>query len=118
MWDSWLVSRRKLAHVGTFFALIATGLAFASAVLLQNIWAVMLCIGAIVFDAYLFHLRFIRERKVQYPLVPPEGKQDMYLPRTDIPRPVIEDFREIEEKKRKFAKVNKMVCRKVVRKKK
>jgi len=47
--------------------------------------------------------------KLHYPLVPPEGRTDWYLPTTDIPRPVIEDYRKIEEKKRKFSKLNKML---------
>jgi hypothetical protein len=50
-------------------------------------------------------------------LVPPEGKQDMYLPRTDIPRPVFEDFRKMKEKKQRLAKLRRMVQKKTIRKK-
>jgi hypothetical protein len=98
-------------------AFVANGLALASVVLLQNFWAVLAVLGVLALDFYLCYLVFAHKRKLQYPLVPPEGKQDMYLPRTNIPRPVIEDFREIEEKKRKFARLNKMV-RKVMKPKK
>jgi len=51
----------------------------------------------------------INKRQAALPLVPPEGRTDWYLPTTDIPRPVIEDYRKIEEKKRKFSKLNKML---------
>jgi len=57
-------------------------------------------------------LRSRKKKKPQYPLVPPEGKGDTYLPRTDIPRPIYADFREIREKKRKFEKIKKMARKK------
>ena len=45
-------------------------------------------------------------------MVPPEGRGDVYLPRTDIPRPIHEDFRRIEEKKRRLEKIRKMTRKK------
>ena len=115
-----MVIERKLAFwVGLVFVSIGNGFAIASWVLLQNILLTVLsALVSIPFDMYLFYLLLIVRRKPQYPLAPPEGKWDMYLPRTDIPRPVIADFREIEEKKRKFAKIKQMNRKKVVRKKK
>jgi hypothetical protein len=61
--------------------------------------------------------RVEKKKEPRYPLVPPEGRVDVYLPRTDIPRPVYEDFRKIEEKKRSFARVRKMVNKRVIRRK-
>lgn len=61
--------------------------------------------------------RVEKKKEPRYPLVPPEGRGDVYLPRTDIPRPVYEDFRKIEEKKRSFARVRKMVNKRVIRRK-
>lgn len=115
-----MVIERKLAFwVGLFFVSIGNVFAIASWVFLQNILLTVLsALASIPFDMHLFYLLLIVRRKPQYPLVPPEGKWDMYLPRTGIPRPVIADFREIEEKKRKFAKIKKMNPKKVVRKKK
>jgi len=44
--------------------------------------------------------------------VPPEGKTDIYFPRTDIPRPVHADFRRMQEKKQKLAKIKRKMRRK------
>ena len=112
-----MVTRRKLAIIGIVLVLVADVFALASAVLLQNVWFVILVFVFTAFGVYAFYLRRVHKRRPRYPLVPPEGRPDMYLPRTDIPRPVVEDFRKIEEKKRKFAKLNKLV-RKVSKPKK
>ena len=45
-------------------------------------------------------------------MVPPEAKADIYFPRTDIPRPIHEDFRRMEEKRRRLAKIKKKMRRK------
>ncbi len=69
-------------------------------------------------DLYLFYLVLILRRKPQYPLGPPEGKYDTYLPRTNIPRPLYDDFRKMKERKRKFAKIDRIVHKRARRKKK
>lgn len=51
----------------------------------------------------------------KYPLVPPEGKGDIYLPRSDIPRPIFEDFRKMREKKRKFDSIRRLMHKKKLR---
>ena len=33
------------------------------------------------------------KHRTKYPIVPPEGRTDIYFPRTDIPRPIHEDVR-------------------------
>lgn len=83
-----------------------------------NVWGVVIGSGFVAFSFYWYYVRRIKGRKPRYPLVPPEGKADVYLPRTDIPRPVHADFREMEEKKRKFARIKKMARKGVRRKKK
>jgi len=98
--------------------LVAAGLGLASAVLLQSLLGVIVSLGFIAFCVCSFYVKFVQKRKSQYPLVPPEGKPDMYVPRTNIPRPVVEDFRRLEEKKRKFAKIRKLVSKRVQRSKK
>jgi len=94
-----VVNRSKLAlHTGIALVSITNGFAIASWVVLQNaFWAALSFLVSLPFDTYLFYLLLILRRKPQYPLVMPEGKWDMHLPRTDIPRPIIADFREIEE---------------------
>jgi hypothetical protein len=81
----------------------------ASAVLLQNFWMALMVLAVVGVDVYWFYLRYYRHRKPHYPLVPPEGKGDAYLPRTNIPRPIYDDFRRMKEKKRKFDKLRKML---------
>jgi len=61
---------------------------------------------------YFYFIRHFRKEKLRYPLVPPEGKGDVYLPRTDIPRPIYEDMRRAREQRRKFAKLDKLRRRK------
>jgi hypothetical protein len=75
----------------------------------QHFWgaAVMLGITVASIIFWYYSLRQ-RKRRVQYPLVPPEGKPDVYFPRTKIPRPVHEDFRKMDERKRKLKKLRKM----------
>lgn len=53
--------------------------------------------GAMVWSAYLlvycylvYHFVYKR-KKAKYPMVPPEGRADIYFPRTNIPRPIYED---------------------------
>jgi hypothetical protein len=106
-----VVAKRKLAIIGIGLVLVADAFALASAVLLQNVWFMMLALVVTAFGVYAFYIRRIHKRRPRYPLVPPEGRPDMYLPRTDIPRPVVEDFRKIEEKKQKFAKLKKTIRR-------
>lgn len=115
-----MVKKSKLTLLfGIALVFIINTFVIACWTVLQNVfWAALFFLVSLPFDIYLFYLLLVLRRKPQYPLMPPEGKWDMYLPRTDIPRPVIADFREIEEKKRKFAKVNKLTRKKMVRKKK
>lgn len=64
---------------------------------------------------YCYHLyRFVyRGAKPKYPIVPPEGRTDIYLPRTDIPRPIHEDLRRYPEffKKKKLKRMKKKAKR-------
>lgn len=99
-------------QIGTAFVLVANGLAIASAIILRNIWFVVLVLGIIAFDIYLYFFRFHQKKEPRYPLVPPEGKGDVYLPRTDIPRPIHADFRKMREKRRRFEKIDKLVRKK------
>jgi hypothetical protein len=82
--------------------------ALAIAIMLESIWAVAIILASSALGFYWIFIRFHKKRKPRYPLVPPEGKPDVYLPRTDIPRPIFEDFRRMEEKKRKLEKLKKL----------
>lgn len=44
-----------------------------------------------LFYSYLVYTATYLRSKRNYPLVPPEGRPDIYFPRTNIPRPIYED---------------------------
>jgi len=83
-------------------------MALAIALMLESVWAVAIVLASFALGLYWIFIRFQKKRKPRYPLVPPEGKPDVYLPRTDIPRPIVEDFRRMEEKRKKFEKLKKL----------
>jgi hypothetical protein len=110
--------KRIIRQVGLISLLCANVLGVAVLLLFPNLWTALFLLSAIIFDIYALSVGSARKKKMQYPLVPPEGKPDWYLPLTNIPRPVTEDFRKIEEKKRKFAKIRKIVYKATKPKKK
>ncbi|MEM3770505.1 MAG: hypothetical protein QXG76_04885 [Candidatus Bathyarchaeia archaeon] len=60
-------------------------------------WFLMFC--------YLNYQFVYKKAKAKYPLAPPEGRTDVYFPRTNIPRPIHDDVRRYPEafgKKRKL----------------
>jgi hypothetical protein len=80
-------------------------------VLIRSIWWCTVGSGAIALTIYYLYVRLYLKKKARYPIVPPEGKTDIYFPRTDIPRPTHADFRRMKEKKRKFEKIKKKTRR-------
>jgi len=68
----------------------------------------------VCFLVYCYFLyRFVYKRaEPKYPLVPPEGRMDIYFPRTRIPRPIHEDVRRypefFEKKKRKYKRTRRV----------
>jgi hypothetical protein len=45
-------------------------------------------LGSLVIYCILLYQSVYRRKKPRYPLVPPEGRTDIYFPRSDIPRPI------------------------------
>ncbi len=76
-----------------------------AAILLKDVLIGVVTLGYIAFNLYWFYVRYHQKKKPRYPMVPPEGKADIYA-RANIPRPIHEDFRRMQEKKRKFAKLD------------
>ncbi len=103
---------KQILDLWIILLLIGNGFALAAAIFVGGVWLVIISLGIIAVDLYWYYVRRVKKKKPQYPMVPPEGKADVYLPRTNIPRPVYADFREAEEKKRRFAKLNKMLRKK------
>lgn len=62
-----------------------------------------------LFFCYFLYLRHVRRVRSKYPLAPPILEQDVYFPRTNIPRPIHKDYREHPEyfdKKKKDRKTS------------
>ena len=103
--------KRRALHVGVAFIfvafILANGISLVGAILLPSLWTYIFVLAVIALDLYFLYVRFYK-KKPQYPMVPPEGKPDVYFPRSDIPRPIFDDARRMQEKKRKLAKIDKM----------
>lgn len=107
-----LGSGKKLAlQIGIALIFVVEGLALVSVILLRYIWGYVIVLGVIAFTLYFFYVR-LHLKKTRYPLVPPEGKADIYFPRTDIPRPIHEDLRKMQKRKRRLEKIKKMARKK------
>ena len=100
--------RRELRLLIWFILLLAIcGVPLATAALFHNIPVIAVCLGIVALYVYWFYVRYYKKRKPRYPLVPPEGKADIYS-RANIPRPIYEDFRRMQEKKKRFAKLDRL----------
>lgn len=64
--------------------------------------------GFYLFISYILYLRYIRGVRPKYPLASPVKDQDIYFPRSNIPRPIYQDYREhpefFEKKKKREEK--------------
>jgi len=99
-WQTWFV---------LMLVTIIDALLFGFFIIWQEFWATAVMLGITVATlVFWFYSMRQRKRRVQYPIVPPEGKPDIYFPRTKIPRPIHEDFRKMDERKRKLKKLRKM----------
>jgi hypothetical protein len=99
-WPTWFI----LIIVAVMDALL-----LGVSILWQEFWGAAVILGMTVISLLFWYYSMRqRKRRVQYPLVPPEGKPDVYFPRTRIPRPIHEDFRKMDERKRKLKKLKKM----------
>lgn len=101
--------RKKLVLlIGISIIFVVEGLLLVSGFLIQSIWRCVIAFGIIAFTLYFFFVRLYKKKEARYPIVPPEAKTDIYFPRTNIPRPIHEDFRKMREKKRRLEKIKKM----------
>jgi hypothetical protein len=64
--------------------------------------------GSYIFVSCFLYLRYVKKVKPKYPLSPPSPEQDVYFPRTNIPRPIYKDHRDhpeyFDKKKKKKIK--------------
>jgi len=73
--------------------------------------AIVSSICFLLYCYLLYHFVYKRE-KPKYPMVPPEGRMDIYFPRTNIPRPIYEDVQRYPaffgKKKRKYERTRRV----------
>jgi hypothetical protein len=103
---------RRILDFWMILILLANSFALAALILVGSAFAVIAVLSVVAVDAYWYYARRVRRRRPRYPLVPPEGRGDAYFPRTSIPRPVVEEFREMDEKRRRLARLRKMGVKK------
>jgi len=60
---------------------------------IYTLWYILVYAGAAFVYFYMLHRHVYRHLHAKYPLAPPEGRMDIYSPRTNIPRPIYEDER-------------------------
>jgi len=102
--------KKLVVGIGVAIVLAYCGLVLAIGVLVRSVWFFLAYLPVVAFVLYFLYVRLWQKKEAQYPMVPPEGKTDIYFPRTDIPRPFHAEFRkmeEMEEKRRKLAKMKK-----------
>ena len=105
------IGKKVVVLIGISSIFVVEGLWLLVGVLVQSVWVCIVALGTIVFTLYYVYVRLYLKKKARYPVVPPEGRTDIYFPRTDVPRPVHADFRKMQEKKRRFEKIRKIIRR-------
>jgi hypothetical protein len=92
---------KRVLKVSLVVFLFFGGVVLTSAFLVQSIPLVLLISALMSIGLYWFYIRYVRKKKPQHPFGPPDGKPDIYFPRSDIPRPLYEDMRKMKEEERK-----------------
>ena len=73
--------------------------------IIDNLYLGITYIVFYLFASSLLYFRYVKGVKPKYPLASPVKDQDVYFPRTNIPRPIYRDYREhpefFEKKKKK-----------------
>ena len=105
------IGRNLVVLIGISAIFVVEGLLLVGGILVQSIWMCVIAAGTIAFTLYFFYVRLYQKKEVRYPMAPLEGKTDIYFPRTNIPRPIHADMRRMQEKKRRFAKLKKILRR-------
>lgn len=106
------LGKNLIVLIGILIIFVVEGLWLLIGLLVQSAWTSVITLGVIAFTIYFLYVRLYQKKEAKYPIVPPEGKTDIYFPRTNIPRPVYADFRNMQEKKQKLEKMKKKMRRK------
>jgi hypothetical protein len=100
-----LVEKERLVY-WSIFLLVAGVFPLCIAIYVQSPWAILVVGSWFILLCYLAYLRLVKKREPRYPLVPPEGKPDVYTG-IGIPRPIHEDFDEMKRKREKLEMMSK-----------
>ena len=97
---------KKAILVSWSFFLAIGVFSLCIAIFAQSPWVILVAGSSFILLCYMAYLRLVKKRKPKYPLVPPEGKPDVYtgLP---MPRPIHEDFDEMKRKREKLERMRK-----------
>lgn len=76
------------------FVLLVAVQAFVTGITLYGVLYGGLSLAGFLMYCFLLYRSVYAGAKPKYPLVPPEGRTDIYFPRTDIPRPIHRDVRQ------------------------
>lgn len=106
------IGKKLAVLIGISMLFIVEGLWLLIGFITQSVWTCAIASGLMALTIYFLYVRLYQKKEARYPVIPLEGKTDIYFPRTNIPRPVIADFREMEKKKKKLAKMKKIMRRK------
>jgi predicted tellurium resistance membrane protein TerC len=101
------IGKKLVVLIGISTILVVEGVFLLTGFIIQSIWTCVIASAVLAFTFYYFYIRLYRKKEAKYPVVPPEGRTDIYFPRTDIPRPVYADLRKMQEKKQKLEKIKK-----------
>jgi len=105
---------RKKAKFWIFFLLgICIYLPFLFlSIIVEMLLAVLLFFGCFLIYCYSIYRSVYKRVEPKYPAVPPEGRMDIYSPRTNIPRPIYEDMQRYPEffkrKKKKYERARRV----------
>jgi hypothetical protein len=84
------LNRKTRFRVGFVLAVLIFSLPIAGCAYAGLYWYLAFFVGAFAFSVYLIYRVTIRNIKLQYPAVNPEGHPDIYSGR--MPRPIYEDI--------------------------
>jgi hypothetical protein len=88
----WLLFAFGVCLFTPFFLLVMM-ITIAEGTLLFALLYVASLLGGFIVYCRLIYRSVYKRIKLKYPIIPPEGRTDIYFPRTDIPRPIHEDMR-------------------------
>ena len=100
-----MVEKARLVY-WSIFLLVAGVFPLCIGIFMKSTWAILVLGSWLILLCYMAYLRLVKKREPRYPLVPPEGKPDVYtgLP---MPRPIHEDFDEMKRKREKLERMRK-----------